>query len=162
LSRWAAQHPAIPINFDIAGDGPERAALEMLFCPANLIVRFLGNVAYDQLSGVYATADVLVFPTFADEWGVVVNEALASGLPVLGSCHSQAVDELVVDGETGWRFDPEIESTIDAALTALFATTESERERMGAAGRRLALELTPARVAERIANAVVCESHLSS
>ena len=50
---------------------------------------------------------VLVFPTLADEWGLVVNEALAAGVPVLGSLYSQAVEELVRDGENGWTFRPD-------------------------------------------------------
>ena len=56
------------------------------------------------MAEVYAKASLFAFPTLADEWGVVVNEAMAAGLPVLGSIYSQAVEELVEDGVSGWVF----------------------------------------------------------
>jgi glycosyltransferase involved in cell wall biosynthesis len=78
-------------------------------------------VPYDQLPQFYGMAGILAFPTLADEWGMVVNEALASGLPVLGSLHSQAVSELVKDGENGWTFladrPDESYKAIESALT---------------------------------------------
>ena len=61
---------------------------------------------HERMAEVYAKASLFAFPTLADEWGVVVNEAMAAGLPVLGSIYSQAVEELVEDGVSGWVFRP--------------------------------------------------------
>ncbi len=62
----------------VAGDGPSRPALEERF-PA---VRFLGTRTGEDLARIYASADVFVFPSRTDTFGIVLLEALASGLPV--------------------------------------------------------------------------------
>jgi glycosyltransferase involved in cell wall biosynthesis len=70
----------------LAGDGPERAGLEALgrsIFPGS--VHFAGYVQRDQLSTYYALAECLVLPTHSDPWGLVVNEAMACGLPVICS-----------------------------------------------------------------------------
>ena len=60
------------------GDGPARADLEARYPE----VRFLGTRTGDALAATYASADVFVFPSRTDTFGIVMLEALASGLPV--------------------------------------------------------------------------------
>jgi glycosyltransferase involved in cell wall biosynthesis len=62
----------------VIGDGPARAALEKAFPQAH----FLGMKRGEELARLYASADVFVFPSLTDTFGVVLLEALASGLPV--------------------------------------------------------------------------------
>src|SRR3712207_3942290 len=62
----------------VVGDGPARAALEAKYPAA----RFLGALTGEALARVYASADVFVFPSLTDTFGIVLLEALASGLPV--------------------------------------------------------------------------------
>ncbi len=62
----------------VVGDGPARARLEQLY-PR---VRFLGTLTGEALAEVYASAHVFVFPSLTDTFGIVLLEALASGLPV--------------------------------------------------------------------------------
>jgi len=91
------------------GDGPLRAELAAAIgrlAPRGLAAEALGHVRWDALPATYAWGDVLLFPTLDDEWGIVVNEAMAAGLPVVGSRYAGAVLELVREGETGWLFDP--------------------------------------------------------
>ncbi len=107
LREWALRHEGRTVNLWIAGVGDLRDGLEKYAFPRNVAVTFLGAVAYDDLPNVYAECGLLVFPTLADEWGMVVNEAMAAGLPVLGSVYSQAVEELVREGRNGWSFRPE-------------------------------------------------------
>ena len=64
----------------------------------------VSHVPYDRDTSVYSEAGALVLPTLADQWGMVVGEALASGLPVIGSIASQAVTEIVEENVTGWTF----------------------------------------------------------
>jgi glycosyltransferase involved in cell wall biosynthesis len=100
------------VNWTLCGEGPVAAELEERLRqePESLRERVflecLGSVAYSKLADVYAQADTLVLPTLSDEWGLVVNEALAMGIPVLGSRYSQAVMELIEPGKNGWIFDP--------------------------------------------------------
>ena len=154
LSAWAQRHPHRRIEFQIAGDGPQRAALNAVPRPSNLVVTFLGNVAYDELPRVYGRSSILVLPTLEDEWGVVVNEAMAAGLPILGSVYSQAVEELVIDGKTGWTFVPDDQGSAHAALDAALNTSGCDRACMARAARAHASALTPARIAREIAAAI--------
>lgn len=154
LARWGAAHPRERAELVVAGDGEQRALLESLALPANVAVYFLGNQDYARLKAVYAEAGILVFPTLADEWGLVVNEAMAACLPVLGSLYGQSVEELVTDGETGWTFRPDRPDEFDAVLRRALATPPAELDRMRAAARARAARLTPEFVASRICEGI--------
>jgi glycosyltransferase involved in cell wall biosynthesis len=154
LSRWTAAHPARNVEFVIVGDGPLRVKLENFTPAANLELQFRGNLPYEELPRVYSEAGLFVLPTLADTWGVVVNEALAAGLPVLGSVRAQAVTELVDDGKNGWTFEPgrpeEIYSAIDRAMSA----SAEQLDAMRAHARSTALALTPDDAARFIDDAI--------
>lgn len=156
LARWGHSHPSDAVECLVAGDGDERARLERLPMPPNTRVVFLGNVPYERLPQLYQEADVFVLPTLEDEWGVVVNEAMAASLPVLGSLHSQAVEELVDDGGNGWTFSPDTPGSLDDALRRALACPAAALTTLGDAARQRALCLTPAVVADRISEVVRC------
>ena len=143
LSNWLRKNPNAAYEFWVAGDGPMRGELETLPVPSQLNLHLIGSVAYEKLPQLYAQGGLFVFPTLADEWGVVVNEAMAAGLPVLGSLYSQAVAELVQDGVTGWTFHPdqpqEIYSSLDRALTV----NDEQIDHMRLAAREHIRFLTP-------------------
>jgi glycosyltransferase involved in cell wall biosynthesis len=103
----------------------------------------------------YQENDVLVFPTLSDEWGLVVNEALACGVPVLGSTYSQAVMELVHDGINGWVFEPDSDNSTTAALDRMMDTlAKGGSETFREAVRSTVEHLTPDAVADRISEIV--------
>jgi len=79
----------------------------------------------------YAVANVFVFPTLEDEWGIVVNEAAASQLPILGSIYSGAVADLVFDEINGFRFDPLNSQSTAKAIIDFLEAPEKERWKMG-------------------------------
>ncbi|WP_457598127.1 glycosyltransferase family 4 protein [Hydrogenimonas sp.] len=70
-------------------------------------IRFEGAKFGRDLVETYHTSHVLVIPSLYEPWGLVVNEAMAAGLPVLASDRVGAVGDLVREGETGFIFDPE-------------------------------------------------------
>ena len=154
IAWFMAQHRARPIEIWWLGDGPLRAALEALPWPSGLTARFLGNLPYAEVPQVYAECDVLAFPTLLDEWGLVVNEAMAVGLPVLGSIYSQAVEELVLESETGWVFDPLSPPSMDAAIRRALAAPGSQLVSMGVRSQARIAGLTPEAAAARIAEVV--------
>lgn len=154
LATWARANPSHAIEMWWLGDGALRPWLEAQALPGNLSQRFCGAVQYGAVAGFYAQCDALVLPSMRDEWGLVVNEALASGLPVLGSIYSQAVEELVEEGRTGWVFDPLLDASAFAALDRMFATTPVGTAWMRDATRRRISTLTPASAADRIAVAI--------
>ena len=94
----------------VVGDGPARAALETQFPDAH----FLGRRTGEALAGCYAHADVFVFPSNTDTFGLVMIEALACGTPVAGYPVAGPVD--IVDAEIG-ALSANLEDAIAAALT---------------------------------------------
>lgn len=154
LCRWAKDHPEHQVDFRLAGDGPQLDALQAMAVPENVHLRFLGHVPFEQLPNLYGQAGMLVFPTLADEWGLVVNEAMVAGVPVLGSRYSQAVEELVIDDSTGWSFRPDHPDEVYLALDRAFETPPEQRQEMRWRARETALSITPDRIAEQIKQAL--------
>jgi glycosyltransferase involved in cell wall biosynthesis len=151
LGRWGLRHPDERVSLRIVGAGPEAARLESLQLPGNVAIDVLAPRPYERMAEVYQTADVFVFPTLADVWGLVVNEAMSTGLPVLGSRHSQAVEELVEEGVNGWTFVPDRPQAVDEALERVLGTPPEQLARMGAAARDTVRPLTPEYVADGFA-----------
>lgn len=154
LIRWAKRNPHRIVEFDLVGYGPLRQSLEQMPLPENLRLHFLGERGFDQLPGMYAKAGIFVLPTLADEWGMVVNEALAAGLPVLGSRYSQAVEVLVKEGETGWSFTPGEEHELDRAIDRAMNSSPERLHEMRIAARRGVAHLTPQFAADRTVEAI--------
>jgi glycosyltransferase involved in cell wall biosynthesis len=107
----------------LVGDGPARPALERFY--ADLPVTFLGYMNGKRLSQAYASADIFVFPSRLETFGLVVIEAMAAGLPVVAS-RVGGVGEIVRDGETGYSFD----SGDTAALVDGVRSIASDKEHM--------------------------------
>jgi glycosyltransferase involved in cell wall biosynthesis len=84
-------------------DDLERASVELGISER---VRFLGFVQQTEMPRVYAAADALVLPSEYETWGMVVNEAFAVGRPAVVSSACGSAGDLVVDGQTGFVFDP--------------------------------------------------------
>ena len=154
LIRWAADHPSRIIELNLVGSGPLEGPMNGLPRPSNLKVSVRGFVPYDDLATVYEDAGIFVFPTLADEWGTVVSEAMACGLPVLGSVEGQAVQELVRDGVTGWLFHPDKEDDVYGAIDRSLQTSPERLSRMRMEARKAALRISPEAVAEQVLEAV--------
>lgn len=78
---------ALQWRWVVAGDGPQRPLVERRISELGLGTRvdLLGHVPYDELPDLYASADVYLQPSLSEPWGLAVNEAMASGLPVVVS-----------------------------------------------------------------------------
>ena len=147
-------HPDQLMEIVWAGDGDMRGVLEATPLPANMRQFFTGHLDYPALARLYATCGALVLPTLFDEWGLVVNEALASGLPVIGSIFSQAVEELVDDSRTGWAFDPSDPGSLSRALDSFMNTPTETLAVMRGLARARVEQLTIARAADHISQVV--------
>ncbi|RJG06091.1 glycosyltransferase [Noviherbaspirillum cavernae] len=82
-------------------------------------VEFKGFAAQRELPSLYGAARIFLFPTQWDPWGVVVNEACASGLPVISSPHAGVTGELVRDCENGFICDLDVNVWADRAVILL-------------------------------------------
>ncbi len=89
-----------------AGEGPLRASLESEAAKLGISdrVRFLGFVNQTQLPSVYTASDLLVLPSVYDAFGVVVNEAMLCGCPVIASDRVGAARDLIMHGRTGFVY----------------------------------------------------------
>jgi glycosyltransferase involved in cell wall biosynthesis len=154
IAAWAAAHPDRRVEITWVGDGELRAELERAPTPNNLRQTFAGHVGYGELARLYGESGCLILPTLFDEWGLVVNEALASGIPVLGSIYSQAVEELVEDGATGWHFDPLQPGSLTAALDRFLGASPAELAEIRARARARGLSVTFDTAAERLVEAI--------
>jgi glycosyltransferase involved in cell wall biosynthesis len=85
----------------VVGDGPARETLEAHF--KGLPVKFMGYMTGKALSEVYASADVFVFPSALETFGLVVTEAMAAGLPVVAS-QVGGIPDVVEEGVNGYTF----------------------------------------------------------
>jgi glycosyltransferase involved in cell wall biosynthesis len=108
----------LPGSTVIVGDGPERGSLERRYPRAH----FLGAMQGEALAQVYAGADVFVFPSRTDTFGIVMIEALASGLPVAAFPVAGPID---VVGSGAGVLSEDLRA---ACLKALTIPRESARE----------------------------------
>ena len=101
----ALQKKARAFSVLLVGSGRERPAVEQLSKDLGLRNVYFHPAQSPQLMpGVYRSADVLVFPTLEDPWGLVANEAMLAGLPTLCSKYAGCAEELFPDECV---FDPE-------------------------------------------------------
>jgi glycosyltransferase involved in cell wall biosynthesis len=124
-----------PARLTLVGDGPERARLEAQAARLNLrdAVRFAGPVANDAVPGFYARADVFCLPSFAEGLPTVLMEAMAAGLPVVGT-NVNGTAELVEHGRSGYVVAPARADLLADALEPLLADADL-RARIGRAAR---------------------------
>jgi glycosyltransferase involved in cell wall biosynthesis len=120
------------VGLVFVGDGPDRSELiEQASRITPGTIQFPGFVQRDGLPEFYALADALIFPTHSDTWGLVVNEAMACGLPVIATSVAGCVADLVQDGWNGFVVPPGDPSQLAAAMARL-AGDSPLRVEMGA------------------------------
>lgn len=110
-------------------------------------VYFAGFRQVEELPGIYAGAGVLVHASVKDTWGLVVNEAMACGLPVMVSGRCGCASDLVRDGENGYVFEPTDVEGLAGLMGRVAGMGEAERAAMGEAGRRVIADWGPERFA---------------
>ena len=122
------------------GSGSQEAALRTRASTLGheLIVHFHGFAQQSDLPQLYRSAKIFLFPTRADVWGVVANEACAAGLPVIVSPHAGVANELVVDGQNGYVRPLDLQAWTTCALELL-----DNSDRLRAMGERSLLLVQP-------------------
>jgi glycosyltransferase involved in cell wall biosynthesis len=160
----AAARLRVPFNLRIAGDGPERSALESKVARLGIAgrVHLIGALTHEQLPSLYCSCDVVAVPSVRDGSGDrdglpnVVLEAMASGVSVVAS-HVGAIGSAVEHGRTGLLVPPGDPAALARALESL-AVGRAFAARLGAAGRARAerawaLESCAARFCDRLERA---------
>jgi glycosyltransferase involved in cell wall biosynthesis len=142
-----------PWDLVLLGDGPLRQTLNSQLSTLNLHahVHLPGFKQYDELPVYYALAKAFVHASTTEQWGLVVNEAIASGLPVIVSDRCGCAPELV--NGNGFTFDPLDEQELTARLLEMATLSEHDLECFAEASRRIAARFGPERFAEGLERA---------
>jgi glycosyltransferase involved in cell wall biosynthesis len=142
----------------LLGDGPLRASILDLRSSLGLdgCVQLPGFKQYDELPAYYGLADAFVHASTTEQWGLVVNEAMASGLPVLVSKRCGCAPDLVREGVNGFTFDPFNVEEMAGAMFRVWQMDNGELKRMGDASRRIIADWGPERFADGLKQAAEC------
>lgn len=135
----------------VIGSGNQQQELET-FCHEHDLsdrVQWLGRVAFDQIGTYFHAADVFVFPTLEDTWGVVTLEAMLLGKPILCS-KGAGTFELVIHGENGYVFTPDDPDNL-ADLMQKFLDEPDLIPAMGARSQQIMTQYTPLAAAQCMA-----------
>jgi phosphatidylinositol alpha 1,6-mannosyltransferase len=124
------------VRFAIVGDGPSEPSIRRAL--AGMPVTWLGRLGGAELATAYASFDLFVHTGTEETFGQTIQEAHASGLPVVAPRAGGPID-LVDHGVNGLLFDPESDRRMREAVEAL-VTDSATRLRMGEAGRRGVLD----------------------
>lgn len=135
IERLKAILEAFPeARLALVGDGPHHKALEQHF--AGLPVYMAGFLHGDELASAYASCDIFVMPSRTETLGLVVLEAMSSGVPVVAA-RAGGIPEMIEEGVSGFLFDDEKEAI--AAVRELMPSQE-KREAMGQVARAHAVD----------------------
>lgn len=137
LAAWPLVRQAVPnATLTVAGDGDDAPRLRRLASALGVgdAVRFTGYLSREALEKEYARSAVFAMPSRGEGFGLVYLEAMAHGLPCIGST-LDAAREVISEGETGWLVDPDNTPALARAVSELLKSKET-RARMGESGRR--------------------------
>jgi 1,2-diacylglycerol 3-alpha-glucosyltransferase len=142
-----------PWDLVLLGDGPLKTDLFRLISDLRLRdhVHLPGFRPYDELPVYYACANAFVHASAVEQWGLVVNEAIASGLPVIVSDRCGCAPELV--NGNGFTFDPTNENELAARLSDMTSLSDQERKHLGDSSYRIAANFAPERFGEGLEHA---------
>jgi 1,2-diacylglycerol 3-alpha-glucosyltransferase len=152
------------VDLCLVGDGPQRAELQATFqalgltvvaaapwdlsfndsaAPSSPRVFLPGFRQIDELPRFYAHACCFVHPAISEPWGLVINEAMACGLPVLCSANCGAAEELLINGVNGFSFDPLDTASISRVLRSFLNLPPEQKAAMGKASAELIEQRVP-------------------
>lgn len=141
-----------PWDLVILGYGAGEQALRAHIARAGLtrVVHIRRSVPYERLPLYYGLAGAFIHPALVEPWGLVVNEAMAAGVPALVSNTAGCFADLVIEGETGLGFDP----SDTAALSRLLLEVSADgtlRQRLASAAALHIRSWSPERFGDHLA-----------
>jgi len=145
LDAYSRLDPLLRAVVGLVFTGTGSAQSELLERAATIspgAIQFPGFLHREQLPEIYALADGLIFPTHTDPWGLVVNEAMACGLPVIATSVAGCALDLVQDGWNGFVVSPGDVSRLAQAMVAL-AEDSTRRAEMGSRSRERIEKYSP-------------------
>lgn len=140
----------------ICGSGEEETAIRNLIVEKQLqnSVHLPGFIPYQAIGDWYGLASAFVHPALQEQWGLVLNEAAAAGLPILSSHTVGAAYELVNDGVNGLLFNPENTQDITRTLLTIHQMNADLRIAMGKFSQKIVANFSPQIFADGIFQAI--------
>lgn len=125
VAALSAKWPDIEVEYVIAGAGPQQEELRAMIVSMGVerMVQFVGWLEPGAIPDFLKEFDFLVHPARREPYGVVVVEALASGVPVIGTRQTGAVMDRIHDGENGFICD----ASVDGVYTAMERAVRSRK-----------------------------------
>ena len=134
----------------ILGDGELKADLQHHVSENNIQnISFQNGVSWQQVPEYLTLSDVLVLPSYSEPWGLVVNEAMACGLPVIVSEKCGCAIDLVRNGENGFTFAPDSSESLMKILLK-FINQKVDSEKMGVISEQIIADYAPKNVASEM------------
>jgi glycosyltransferase involved in cell wall biosynthesis len=157
FAAFCILHKRLPgARLDFVGAGPmadelKRRTDNLQMTPA---ISFLGSKSLEEIAGSFQTCTALVLPSHSEPWGLVVNEALSYGCPVVVSSACGCVPDLVREGATGYAFEA---GNVDDLVRALDSVRQLSTDRQAVARQCLEVvsDYTPERAATQILDGCV-------
>jgi len=143
------------IGLLVIGNGPQKKELEM-FCSKNKLkgAYFLGFKQKKDLPKLYGISNLFVLPSYKDTWGMVVNEAMACGLPVITTDKVGASYDLICSDKNGLVVKAGDVDALKEAILKIFKKTEQEIEKMGRMSQEIISEYTHKKSAYQFLKAI--------
>jgi glycosyltransferase involved in cell wall biosynthesis len=147
-----------PWDLVLVGDGEKRAEIEQTISRLGIggSVHLAGAKSYGDIPAYYALAGAFVHASTTEQWGLVVNEAMASGLPVLVSNRCGCAPDLIREGVNGFTFDPLDVEQLAQLMSKISAFEPFSLSAFGAESQRIISQWGPARFANGLQQAVEC------
>jgi len=140
-----------PWGLVLVGQGPEEGRLKEKIAQENIDgVLFAGSQDPEGLAIYYGLASCFILASTTEQWGLVVNEAMACGLPVLVSKIAGAADELVENGVNGYTFDPCDVKQIAGLMEKIDLMEPNTLKKMGTAAQEKIRPYSPDHFAENL------------
>ena len=159
LAAYAAYRSSLGIDawdLVICGSGEQREELLSLIQTHQLndSIHLVGFLPYHEVGHWYGLARAFIHPALKEQWGLVVNEACAAGLPILCSDTVGSVPDLVHPGVNGFLFNPEKLEDMTTAMVKMQHVGDEARKRMGQESRRLVAACAPEVFGDSLVRAV--------
>lgn len=158
VRAYAEAKTAVPDapSLVILGDGDERANIEAEITATGMQdnVKLAGFKTYEDLPTLYGLSEGFVHVSFVEQWGLVINEAMSTGVPVVASHACGAASTVIADGENGFLVDATETASIADALQKLFRMTPAARATMGENAAHAIADWGPDRFGRGFARAV--------
>jgi glycosyltransferase involved in cell wall biosynthesis len=134
FARIALKHPQARLV--LVGAGDLEVQIRNILLPCSDRVTWLGFQPWDKLPECYAQGTIFCFPSRYDGWGLALVEALASGMPAIGTNRSGAALELLSEGSAGWLIEAGSEDELENAMEKALHLPEREFAAMQDAARQ--------------------------